>query len=234
MLAAGTGATILRAGLVELPDEIDEECAAGRIVSRQFTDTVDGGTGLVGVEKVSATHIEGQLSQTTEIEVALHAEREVETLLCDAEVVVVALRCPLGISRQPKTVRQFDVVVPDERDVWVVEGLDGAVSRRCLIILEDGERIPHGVPTANSGACRETQLELVVVVGTVDGTDEADERIGAVREWLGGHGHAVLHATILDGQVCPLIGRIQHEAVVVGRLQIGVTALIGIAVDVHR
>ena len=130
--------------------------------------------------------------------------------------------------------RHFDVVVPDERDVWVVEGLDRAVGRRRLIVLEYGECVPHRVPATDSWACGEAQLELVVVVGTVDGTYKTDERVRTAGERLGRHGHAVLHATILDGQVCPLIGCIQHDAMVVGRQQIGVAALIGVAVDVDR
>ena len=65
-----------------------------------------------------------------EVEVALHTERKVEALGGDAEVVVIALRGPLGVGSQAETVGQLDVVVPDERDVWVVEGFDGAVSRR--------------------------------------------------------------------------------------------------------
>ena len=157
LLFSGSGATILRAGLIELPDEIDEECATGGVADGQLSDAVDGGIGLVGVEDVVATHIERQRAETTEVEVALHAEREVETLGVDAEVVVVALRCPLGIGRQTKTMRQFDVVVPDERDVWVVEGLDGTVGRRRLVVLEYGEDIPHRVPFADGGACGETQ-----------------------------------------------------------------------------
>ena len=88
--------------------------------------------------------------------------------------------------------RQFDVVVPDERDVWIVEGLHRTISRWCLIVLKDGECIPHRVPATNSGACGEAQFELVIVVGTVDGADEADERILGARERLGGHSHYVL------------------------------------------
>lgn len=199
LLLASTATTIFRAGLVELPDEVDEEGAAARIGCRQFTDAVDGGVSLVGVEDVNATHIKRQLSETAEVEVALYANREVETLGCDAEVVVVTLRSPLGIGTQAEAVRQFDVVVPDKRDVWVVEGLDGTVGSRRLVVLEDGERIPHGMPATDSWTYRETQLELVVVVGTIDGTYETDERICAAGERFGRHGHAVLHATILDG-----------------------------------
>ena len=86
------------------------------------------------------------MSQASKVEIALQAECEVEALGRDAEVVVVALRGPLGVGSQAEIVGQFDVVVPDERDVWVVEGLDGAVGRRRLVVLEDGEDIPQRVP----------------------------------------------------------------------------------------
>ncbi len=49
LLIAGTGATILRAGLVELPHEVDEESATGGIADGQLADAVDGGVGLVGI-----------------------------------------------------------------------------------------------------------------------------------------------------------------------------------------
>ena len=74
LLLAGTGATILRAGLVELPVEVDEERAAGRVVYCQLAETEDSGIGLVGVEDIDAAHIERQLSQAAEVEIALDAE----------------------------------------------------------------------------------------------------------------------------------------------------------------
>ena len=90
------------------------------------------------------------------------------------------------------------------------------------------------MPTADNGASREPQRELIVVLGAVDETYEADERIRTTGEWLGGNGLAVLHATIGYGEVCPLIGRVQHQTVGIGRLQIGIAALIGVSVDINR
>ena len=90
------------------------------------------------------------------------------------------------------------------------------------------------MPLANGGTGGEAQRELVVVLLTVDGTDETDERIRAAWERLGGHRLTVLDAAVFDGQVRPLIGRVQHEAMGVGWLQIGVAALIGVTVGVHR
>ena len=59
--------------------------------------------GLVSVQNINAAHIKGQLSEATEVEVALNAECEVEALGGDAEVVVVALRGPLGVGSQSET-----------------------------------------------------------------------------------------------------------------------------------
>ena len=53
---------------------------------------------LVGVQDVNAAHVEGQLAQAAEADIVLHAEREVEALGGDVEVVVVALRGPLGVG----------------------------------------------------------------------------------------------------------------------------------------
>ena len=53
-------------------------------MNRQFADAIDSGIGFVGVEEVNTTHIEGQLSQMAEVEVALHAER----YFCDEWLVV--------------------------------------------------------------------------------------------------------------------------------------------------
>ena len=90
------------------------------------------------------------------------------------------------------------------------------------------------MPLADDRACGKAQRELIVVLLTIDGTDKADERIRAARERLGGHCFAVLQATIVDGQVRPLIGRIQYKTVRVSRQQIRIAALIGVTVDVDR
>ena len=104
LLLAGTTSAILRAGLVELPIEVDEERAAGGVGGREFADAVDDGLGLVSVQNINAANIKSQLSETAEVEVVLHAKCEVESLGGDAEVVVVALRGPLGVGSQSETV----------------------------------------------------------------------------------------------------------------------------------
>jgi len=101
-------------------------------VHSQFTDAIEGGIGLIGVEDVNAAHIERQLSETAEVEVALDTEFDIEAVGDDAEVVVVALHGPLSIGTQAETVGQLEVVVPEERDVWGVPlGHDCAASCGC-------------------------------------------------------------------------------------------------------
>ena len=80
LLLSGAGAAVLRAGLVELPDEVEGDGAAGGVVGREFADAVDDGGGLVGVQDVVAAEVGGQRAEAAQVEVVLHAEREVETL----------------------------------------------------------------------------------------------------------------------------------------------------------
>ena len=115
-------------------------------MNRQFANAVEDGIGLVGVEDVNATHIEGQLSETAEIEVALDAEFCTKAVGSDAVVVVVSLVGPLGSSVQAEVLRQFDVVLPDECEVRTVQRQYGAISRRRLVVLEYREGVPHRMP----------------------------------------------------------------------------------------
>ena len=60
LLFAGTRAAILRAGLVELPREVEQEGATGWIMDSQIAITEDDGIGLVGVEDVDAAQVGSQ------------------------------------------------------------------------------------------------------------------------------------------------------------------------------
>ena len=60
LLFAGTRAAILRAGLVELPREVEHEGATGWIMDSQITIAKDDGIGLVGVEEVDAAQVGSQ------------------------------------------------------------------------------------------------------------------------------------------------------------------------------
>ena len=151
LLLSGTTSAILRTGLVELPGEIDQEGSTGGVVNRQFANAVEDGIGLVGVEDVNATHIKGQLSETAEVEVALDAEFDIQAVGDDAVVVVVALVGPLGSSVQTETLRQFDVVLPDKREVRTGQRQDRSVCRRRLVVLEYREGVPHRMPLADGG-----------------------------------------------------------------------------------
>ena len=51
-------------------------------------------------------------------------------------------------------------------------------------ILQLSGDAPHGMPAADGGACRELDIELVVIFPTIDGAHKADERIFRTREGL--------------------------------------------------
>ena len=112
----------------------------------QLAETEDSGIGLVGVEDINAAHIERQLSETAEVEVALDAEFCIEAVGDDAVVIVIALVSPLGIGTQAEAVGQFDVVLPDECEVRTGQRQYGAISRRRLVVLENREGVPHRMP----------------------------------------------------------------------------------------
>ena len=90
------------------------------------------------------------------------------------------------------------------------------------------------MPLADGGHSREIDGELIVVLVAVDGAHEADEGILRTREGLSRHRDNILIAGVVQREVSPLVTCIQHEAVGVGRLQVGVTALVGVTVDVDR
>ena len=60
LLAAGTRAAILRAGLVELPRQVEQESAAGRIVDSEVAIAEEDGIGLVAIEEIDAAQVGSQ------------------------------------------------------------------------------------------------------------------------------------------------------------------------------
>ena len=82
------------------------------------------------------------------------------------------------------------------------------------------------MPAAYRWARRGYQAELVVIGLGVDGMHQADEWVFRTGIWFGGHGHGILDAAVVQGHVEPLVAGIEHEAVGVGRTQIGIAALI--------
>ena len=95
LLLAGTRATILRAGLVELPGKVEHKGATGRIVRGQLPISVDDGIGLVGVEDIAATQVESECTHTLQVEITLQTYVGEKASAGHAEVVVVTLRIPL-------------------------------------------------------------------------------------------------------------------------------------------
>ena len=166
--------------------------------------------------------------------VALQAYVGEEAGAGHAEIVVVALRYPLGRGVQTKAVRQFDVVLPAKDKPRMVQRDGGAIGGGRLIILHLSRNRPHRMPLADDGASGELDIDRVVVLLAVDRTHEADERVFRTGEGFRGHRDGIFHAAIVQRQVRPLIGGIEHQAVRVGRQQIGVTALIGVTIDVDR
>ena len=132
LLFAGTTTAILASGLVELPGEVEREGTTGRIEYCQLTRTIDDGLGLVGIEDVVATQIEGQRAETTQIEVALNAHIDTSLSLQDAEVVDVAFRIETDSSIDAPALWQFDGVVPADVHIRTVECDDRANSRALL------------------------------------------------------------------------------------------------------
>ena len=140
-------------GLVELPGKVEHKGATGWIVRCQLSIAVDDGIGLVGMEGIAATEVEGQRTHTLQDEVALQSDVGEETGLGHAEIVVVSFRIPLGRDIEPETLRQFDVVLPADNEPGVVECDGGAISRRRLEILQLSDDSPHRMPAADGGPC---------------------------------------------------------------------------------
>ena len=82
-------------GLVELPGDIEYKSATGRIVRSQLSIAIDDGIGLVGMEDIAATEVEGECTHTLQVEIALQAYVGEKASAGHAEVVVIALRIPL-------------------------------------------------------------------------------------------------------------------------------------------
>ena len=166
--------------------------------------------------------------------VALQAYVGEEAGAGHAEIVVVALRYPLGRGVQAETVRQFDVVLPAKDKPRMVQRDGGAIGGGRLIILHLSRNRPHRMPLADDGASGELDIDRVVVLLAVDRTHEADERVFRTGEGFRGHRDGIFHAAIVQRQIGPLIGGIEHEAVRISRQQIGIAALIGVTIDVDR
>ena len=90
LLLAGTGAMVLRAGLVELPGKVEHKGATGRIVRCQLPVSVDDSIRLVSMEGIAATEVEGQRAHALQVEVALQSDVGEETGLGHAEIVSAA------------------------------------------------------------------------------------------------------------------------------------------------
>ena len=88
------------------------------------------------------------------------------------------------------------------------------------------------MPAAYNGTGVGINAQLVIVLFAIDGVNEADERIVGAGIRLGRHGDIVFDAAIIYIQPKPFVTSIQHEAVSIGRQQIGIATLVGIAVDV--
>ena len=133
-------------GLVELPGKVEHKGATGRIVRCQLSIAIDDGIGLVGVEDIAATEVEGECTHTLQVEVALQSDVGEETGLGHSEIVVVSFRIPLGRDIEPETLRQVDVVLPADNEPGVVECDGGAISSRRLEILQLSDETPHRMP----------------------------------------------------------------------------------------
>ena len=79
---------------------------------------------------------------------------------------------------------------------------------------------------------RGNDSEAVVILVTVNGVYETYEWVGRTRIGLGGHCDGIFDTAVVQRQVHPLVGTVQHETVGVGGQQIGIAALIGVAVDI--
>ena len=100
--------------------------------------------------------------------------------------------------------------------------------------MEHGYDSPSGMPATYGGTCGGDDGKSVVILLTVDGTHEADERVGGTGVRLCRHCESILDASVVQCQVHPLVSSIQYNAVGVGWFQIRVAALVGIAIDINR
>ena len=145
-----------------------------------------------------------------------------------------ALGGPLQVGTQAKVTGQFDGVTPGTIEPRLRECDNLASGRGRLVVLEHGHDRPCGMPAADDGTCGGDDGQAVVVFLAVDGAHETDERVGIARVGLCRHGEGILDAPVVERQVHPLVGGVQHDAVGIGGPEIGVAALIGVAVDIDR
>ncbi len=169
-----------------------------------------------------------------QIEVLLKTKAANDAWLGDVEVVVITLRSPFHIGTQAEGVGQFDGVSPGTVEPRPRECDYLARRRRRFVVLEHGHNRPCGMPAAYGGMCGGDDRQAVVILLTVDVAHETDERVGGTGVRLCRHGEGILDTPVVQRQVHPLVGSIQHEAVGVGRLQIRVAALVGVAIDIDR
>ena len=89
------------------------------------------------------------------------------------------------------------------------------------------------MPDADDGTCGGGDHESVIDILGVDRMDKTYQRVG--RAWIGfcNHRRGVLDTLVVHGEVSPLVGAVEDDAVGVHRTQVGVAALIGVAVDVN-
>ena len=65
LFLAGARAAVLAACCVELPCEVEHECASSRVMGIDFSHTIDYGAGLVGVKDVVATKVGCQCAKSS-------------------------------------------------------------------------------------------------------------------------------------------------------------------------
>ena len=136
LFVAGTGAAVLRAGLVELPRQVEYESAAGGIAGGEVAIAEDDGLGLIGVKEVDATQVGSQSAQAAERDVFLNTEIADDTGLRDAEIVVLALCGPLQVGTQSESVGQFDGIAPRTIEPRLREGNNLTYGSGRFVILK--------------------------------------------------------------------------------------------------
>ena len=171
-------AAIFRACLVELPCHIERESATGRVVHGEVTITEEDGIGLVGIEEINAAQIEGQRTETAQVEIFLQSKNRDDTRVGYTEVIVFSLRGPLQVSTQAEIVRQQERVPPGAIEPRLTERDYLACGGWRFVILEHGDKRPSRMPTADGGPCGGNDCKAVVILLTVDGAHEAHERVG--------------------------------------------------------
>ena len=146
LFLAGTRTAILRAGLVELPYQVEKEGATRRIKHRQLAWTIQGGLGLVAVEYVVATQVEGKQAHAAQVEVALNTHIDMPLSLQEAAVAHIALWIETSTGIDAPALGQLDSIIPAQVQVRAIECDGRIVGRRRLVVLEEQINKPCGVP----------------------------------------------------------------------------------------